>query len=200
MLLLIKAGLLGFSLLAPAPVHSYPGPGPQQADLPPRAVAEDLFARMSADPLVKEDVQADAKFLSEHSSWFLALPAAQRAARVKAFNAASENGEAIADPSHSRAQTAAYHSAQARRWNEIKRRYPQVTKMSSQDEGEFLTRLFTALSAKDDPNVKSGCGAGYYVCSHLGRQALSEAEIARNSEACYVGFTACLYASDPQRE
>ena len=156
---------------------------------------EELVDKMTADPLVREFILDNERFLTTYDVWYKGLSVEQQAAHRAAIKQASESRQLLPDAFRSPAEVRAHQAAQGKLALGIKAKYPAFFALSPEARGKAEGQLYEQILAQagvpDD--LANMCHAGYSACSFYG---YTNGDGQQTQDACYAGYRGCMGYSE----
>jgi len=162
-----------------------------------QGVHNDLVEAMASDELVQDQFTEDGMFLKGYVIWFSSLTNAQREARIQELEASIQSGNSISDPSHTEAETQAYHTLQTSRWAEISQKYSQINDLTSSGLNEVLIKVIDKIDDNEPAEILNGCMSGYRACIQMCRRHFHGTNLVNCANSCYAGAMACIHSTVP---
>ncbi len=146
---------------------------------------------MMTDEAVKAYVLDGVKFSNAHATWFKALDSSEQKA-FKAKMAADRAARRVESPIMTRAKLEDAYKAQTKQFEQVQKHFPALVQLSVEDNEEIFYEVERGVIAGNDVHeVNGACGSGYRACQRDCNRVFS------CLDACYIGYLACLQASNP---
>lgn len=161
-----------------------------------QSATEDLVTAMAGNQAVKDQINQGNAFLGEYAAWVNGLTDAEKATYKAAFDQAVQENRAVADPSHTAAQTEAFFAQQQALDAEIADGFLTLKTLATADQAEIATRVFNIVTGANPTTAnRQDCRLGWYVCSRGCSYYVGSSAYRYCLNNCYNAAMACIYGN-----